>query len=108
MSRVLPSRFDNLSLGQLADSFGELNAQLREFEKRRDALRQAILDRAPKDEVIGQRFSVTINTTTRTSLDLDAVREKLGPEWIARHSKAATITSLRASVIASAAMPRAA
>ena len=99
-----PTNFDNLSHAALADAYGDLSAEIRGLELRRDALKAALLDRADNaPEVIGDRFKVAISTTTRWNLDLAAVRERLGEAWCSRHSKLARVTSLRTSQIALAA-----
>jgi hypothetical protein len=108
MSRVA-STFDNLSPAQLADLYGDTAAQLRGLEARRDLIKAVLLDKAGDlTKITGSIFAVAITTTKRSTLDVAAVREKLGDAWCARNSKITPVTSLRALPIAAPAIPLAA
>lgn len=85
------------NLGPLADEFGSLRAQIAELKVRERHLREQILA-SGEEHIEGDIFRVFTRHSTRKTLDIEAVREELGPQWVSKHSKETEMTILRAIV----------
>ena len=73
----MTDKFNNLSDEALADEIGELNAIIKGYETRLDALKDAFKARA-RSIVKGQSWIVSASTSTTKRLDVKKVREVLG------------------------------
>jgi hypothetical protein len=87
-----PTRFDNLSDGQLVDELGALKAELAELNERENALKSALIARGV-GEVEGARFRASISAESiRWTLDGAAVKAEMGEAWVPRHSKRSRVS----------------
>lgn len=84
------------NLAPLADEYGRLRAQMAEIETKLGALKVEIVA-SGHDAIEGDLFRVTVSNSVRETLDLDAVREKLSPQFIKAHTRATDVTTVRVS-----------
>ena len=82
------------SLASLADLYAYAKAEADAAKKRVDDLREQILA-AGVDHIDGDRFSVSVSTTVRASIDTTLVRELLSKEDLALVTKETPVSSLR-------------
>jgi hypothetical protein len=97
----MPSNiFANQSSEQLADEYGANAAAIAKIEARQKLLKQEFIDRGT-ERVEGPAFTVTVSTSSRTSLDMDAVKAALGKK-LEKFQKSSETTTVRvkATVIA--------
>ena len=71
----------NLDDAVLADELGAVSAELRQLERRKQLLREAILQRG-LDLIRGAQFEVPIVERTRASLDEHSLRVDMGDNWV--------------------------
>jgi predicted phage-related endonuclease len=88
------NRFHNLSLGQLADQFGELKAQMDALEKQADEIKDELKSRVRDVPAIGERYTVTKIESTQKRLDTKGLRELLG-DALAPYEKESPVVQLR-------------
>ena len=81
-------------LASLADLYAYAKAEADAAKKRVDDLREQILA-AGVDHIDGDRFSVSVSTTVRASIDSTLVRELLSKEDLALVTKETPVSSLR-------------
>ena len=81
-------------LASLADLYAYAKAEADAAKKRVDDLREQILA-AGVDHIDGDRFSVSVSTTVRASIDTTLVRELLSKEDLALVTKETPVSSLR-------------
>lgn len=83
----MPSKFDNLSDGDLADELGALKAEAADLKARKEAI-EAELIRRDADEAEGALFRVTVSAPSmRCSLSTAAIRADMPESWIDRYSQ---------------------
>jgi hypothetical protein len=90
----------NSNLGPLADELGEVRAQIAELKEREQELRSEILD-VGEDRIRGERFTVGVQRREMMRLDIALIREKMGEEWVAKHSK-----PIKTTIVKVAARPK--
>ena len=79
------------------DALGQLKAQIAELEKQEKILRgEVIALGAGRHE--GQLYCVTVTISERNTLDMEAVRNKLSPQFIAAHTRTTEVTTLKVAV----------
>lgn len=76
------------------DELGNLKAQIADLKKREDELKD-ILESAGVTKAEGDLFRVTITESVRETLDMEAVREKLSPQFIRAHTKETKYVTVR-------------
>jgi hypothetical protein len=76
--------YRNLDDSTLADGLGAVNAEIRLLERRREALRRAIIDRGI-ELIRGTMFEVPVVERTRKSLDENALRVDVGDDWVEQY-----------------------
>jgi hypothetical protein len=86
--------YHNLDDRTLADALGAVSAELRCLERRKEALRRAILDRGV-DLIRGMIFEVPVVERTRNSLDESAIRADMGDEWVEQYVRHTLYHELR-------------
>ena len=84
----------NLSI--LIDTFGRAKAQEADILKELKKLKQALEDLKP-GAYEGELFRLTVSESTRETLDMEAVREKLTPQFMRAHTNIAEVRTLRVS-----------
>lgn len=78
------------------DALGALKAEIAKLELQEKALKKALADLAP-GAYEGELFRLAISQSTRCTLDMDAVREKLSPQFIAAHTRETDVRTLKVS-----------
>jgi hypothetical protein len=85
---------DMTDLASLADLYAYAKAEADAAKKRVDDLREQILA-AGVDQINGDRFLVSVNTTVRASIDTTLVRELLSKEDLALVTKETPVATIR-------------
>lgn len=104
------------------DELGKLRAELSALKKREEELKKIMIEahkKTGKDRFEGKLFEVLVTTGSRTSwdivevkaaltqefiaehataIDMEAVKEELGPEWVTEHAIDNTYYIVRPSV----------
>lgn len=76
------------------DALGKLKAQIAELEAQEKILRgEVIALGAGRHE--GQLYCVTVTLSERNTLDMEAVRKKLSPQFIAAHTRTTEVTTVK-------------
>jgi len=78
------------------DALGALKAEIAKLELQEKALKKALADLAP-GAYEGELFRLAISQSVRCTLDMDAVREKLSPQFIAAHTRETDVRTLKVS-----------
>ena len=78
------------------DELGQLKAKIADLKKREDELKD-LLEGAGVTKAEGDLFRVTITQSVRESLDMEAVKAKLSPQFIRAHTKETRYTTVRVS-----------
>ncbi|HDZ73732.1 MAG TPA: hypothetical protein ENH55_13385 [Aurantimonas coralicida] len=94
--RNVPAAPDTLAPPELADELLDLKAAVAELTVRERELKDALIA-SGITEVEGERARATVSTHERTTLDVEAAKEKLGPAWCRRHSTTKEQTVVRVS-----------
>jgi hypothetical protein len=81
----------------MIDEFGLICAQAADLENRKKKLRQILIAAIGEGAAEGDLYRVTISVADRETLDMDAVRAKLSPQFIAAHTNKAEVTTVKAS-----------
>lgn len=75
-----------INFSDIVDQIGTLKADIAPLEQKLKKL-QNILKDAGDGRYEGSLFDATVFTSLRTSLDMDAVRAKLSPQFIVAHTR---------------------
>lgn len=78
------------------DALGELKAKIADLQDQEKALKDALGDLEP-GAYDGERFRLSVSVSDRETLDMDAVREKLSPQFIRAHTNVTPVRALRVS-----------
>jgi hypothetical protein len=81
------SDYKQFTLEERIDLMGDLKAQMAELESKYDELKTLVIEDAGLGAHEGSMFRVSISTTTRETLDMEAVRNHLSPQFIRAHTK---------------------
>jgi len=82
------------NLTQLIDDLGSLKAQIAELLIREKQLKASLDELAP-GAYEGEQFRLSISETVRETLDMEAVREKLSPQFIRAHTRETPVRTLK-------------
>ena len=82
---------------RIVDELGALKAKISELSKQEEALKEQ-LKAAGDNEYDGALFRATVSSYVQEKLDMDAVRAKLSPQFIAAHTRQVPCTKV--SVVA--------
>lgn len=82
------------TLADVCDQYGELMAEQAALKIRIDILKKKLLTEG-EGAYEGDIFRVTVATSFSNLLDMDAVREKLTPQFIAAHTREVFKTSIK-------------
>jgi len=80
------------------DALGTLDDQIKEMEARYKTMKAALADLAP-GKYEGDRFSLNVSESTRETLDMEAVRNHLSPQFITAHTRATPVRTLRVKLL---------
>lgn len=86
------------NLSTLIDQLGAIKAQIAGLEAQEKALKTALQDLEPGKHT-GEKYELTISDSERNTLDMEAVRAKLSPQFIAAHTRTTTVRAIRAKYI---------
>jgi hypothetical protein len=86
-----------MELVQAIDMFGLLKAEIAERELKLKALKKACFDKMPVGAYEGELYRLSISESERETLDMEAVRAKLSPQFIAAHTNVTEVRTLRVS-----------
>ena len=84
-----------LTLDQRVDLMGQLKAQMANLDNDYDKLKSLMLEDAGIGAFEGETFRVTITITTRETLDMEAVRNHLSPQFIRAHTRTTESPTVR-------------
>ena len=84
-----------LTLEQRVDLMGQLKAQMANLDNDYDKLKSLMLEDAGIGAFEGETFRVTITITTRETLDMEAVRNHLSPQFIRAHTRTTESPTVR-------------
>jgi hypothetical protein len=88
------AKITSLDLVKTVDQLGAVKAQIAALTRTEKALKDALIA-SGKTEVDGTVFRATVSLSTRETLDMDAVREKLSPQFIVAHTNQTEVTTVR-------------
>ncbi len=83
---------------QMVDELAQVRQQLAELVAREKALKETFRE-AGAAVYRGQQFQVEITFSSQSRLDSQAVKDALGPKWIAEHQKAVEQMNIRSMVL---------
>lgn len=81
------SDYKTFTLEERIDLMGDLKAQIADLEAKYDELRDLVIEDAGLGAHEGSMFRVSITPTSRETLDMEAVRNHLSPQFIRAHTK---------------------
>jgi hypothetical protein len=81
-------------VADLCDKLGKIKAQIADLQKLEEKCK-ADLKATGVTEAEGSLFRVTVTSAVRESLDMEAVKEKLSPQFIRAHTKETSYTTIR-------------
>lgn len=84
------------NLTKTIDTLGDIKARIAELQIKEKALKEALGDLEP-GAYEGDLFRLSISETRRETLDMDAVREKLSPQFITAHTRSTDVRTLKLS-----------
>jgi hypothetical protein len=84
-----------LTLEQRVDLMGQLKAQMANLDVEYDKLKSLMLEDAGIGAFEGETFRVTISITSRETLDMEAVRNHLSPQFIRAHTRTTESPTVR-------------
>jgi hypothetical protein len=76
------------------DELGWIKAQIADLVKREEALKVRIVTLGPGAHE-GRLFRATVTESVRETLDMEAVRAKLSPQFIRAHTRETPVTTVR-------------
>jgi hypothetical protein len=76
------------------DELGQLKAQMAELARREKELKNLLIEVGP-GAYEGELFRVTVSESARETLDMEAVREKLSPQFLRAHTRVTPVTTVR-------------
>ena len=99
----MTTQFHNQSLAQLADLYGDLDAQIKALTEAKASVRAEFEARsADAGRIDGETFYVNFALRETKTLDKKAVEAELGADWIAANSKSTASVVLTVNVIKAA------
>ena len=82
------------NLTSAIDRLGNVKAQIAALKKEEDALKAVLIENGP-GAYEGDTWRATVSVSDRETLDMEAVREKLTPQFIRAHTNVTEVTSVR-------------
>ena len=84
-----------LTLEQRIDRMGQLKAQMASLETEYDKLKATLVEEVGVGAFEGEMFRVSVSVSSRETLDMEAVRNHLSPQFIRAHTKVSETTTVR-------------
>ena len=82
------------NLASTVDQLGNIKAQLAELQRKERELKDILIEQGP-GEYDGDMFRATVSTSERGTLDMEAVRAKLSPQFITANTNVTEVTAVR-------------
>ncbi len=88
---------DNATPAVLVDWLGNVREQTKELKQLEGYYKEALLARIDDDEeeVVGEKFSATIEDVEQMRLDTGTVKEEMGDDWWQDHCKLSEFKMIR-------------
>jgi hypothetical protein len=86
-----------LTIEEKIDALGKLKAKIADLELYEKDLKNALIDDIGSGSVDGKTFRCSISTSKRETLDMEAVRAHLSPQFIRAHTKVSESPVVRIS-----------
>ena len=83
------------SLEQRIDRLGQIKAQIAALQAQETELKNGLVEEVGIGAVEGTLFRVSVSVSQRETLDMEAVRRHLSPQFIRAHTKSADVTTVR-------------
>jgi hypothetical protein len=84
-----------LTLEQRIDRMGQLKAQMASLDTEYDKLKATLVEEVGVGAFEGEMFRVSVSVSSRETLDMEAVRNHLSPQFIRAHTKVSETTTVR-------------
>ena len=84
----------NTAITEIVDQLGSVKAQIAALTRVEKSLKDALVAKGA-GEYDGLTFRATVSESTRETLDMEAVRGKLSPQFIAAHTNVTDVTTVR-------------
>ncbi len=78
----------------IVDQLGALQAQIATLEAEAKKIKQVLIAKG-EGAYEGELFRAVVSASERNTLDMDAVRAKLSPQFIAAHTKTTEVVAVR-------------
>jgi N-methylhydantoinase B/oxoprolinase/acetone carboxylase alpha subunit len=82
------------NLTSAIDRLGNVKAQIAALKREEDELKAVLIENGP-GAYEGETWRATVSQSDRETLDMDAVREKLTPQFIRAHTRVTPVTTVR-------------
>jgi hypothetical protein len=82
------------NLTSAIDRLGVVKAQLAALKREEDELKAVLVENGP-GAYEGDLYRATVSQFDKETLDMDAVREKLSPQFIRAHTNVTPVTAVR-------------
>ena len=87
---------NNATPGFCVDELGEAKKQIKYWKAREAIFKEALSARRGKlTEIKGERFEASITPGSKTTISMDAVKEKLGEDWCDENSTTTAFDTVR-------------
>lgn len=84
-----------MTIEQNIDRMGQLKAEIAALEKEYNKLKDSIVEEYGVGAYEGDTFRVSVSSSTRETLDMEAVRNHLSPQFIRAHTKKTETITVR-------------
>ena len=91
---MLNTKLQSLTDITLVDQLGFIKAEIAHLQDQEKALKEQIIAQGLGTHS-GQMYDVTVSESSRDTLDMEAVRAKLSPQFIRSHTNTTTFTTVR-------------
>ena len=87
---------DENNLSTIIDELGALKAEIADLQAREKSMKEALGD-LEAGSYEGERYRISISVSDRDTLDMTAVREHLGRQFIQAHTNTTSVRAYRVS-----------
>jgi hypothetical protein len=91
---MLKTQLQSLTDVNIVDQLGFIKAEIAHLQDQEKAIKEQIIAQG-FGSYSGQMFDVTVSPSTRDTLDMEAVRAKLSPQFIRAHTNTTSFTTVR-------------
>lgn len=94
MAKIKINPYTRARAQELVDHLGALKAQIASLVATETLLKDALKERGA-GAYVGEDYDATVSISERETLDMEAVRAKLSPQFIAAHTKVTTVAMVK-------------